>query len=178
MSSNQLVYLAWTPALVSRLLTCIISCGAHLNRNKWKEVADNFFSSSSGHRELYVNNQDSYIRRVRDKFKEEYKRICMCMGWREYGGVTSNLSAKETPELGDSEVLMRQIVEEMIAQEKEKAKALQERLSSIEKETTHKKRKVPSTPTSDDSNTQDVSIFIYYKYVLYLQFYGIVIKNG
>jgi len=167
MSSNQLVYLAWTPALVSRLLTCIISCGAHLNRNKLKEVADNFISSNSGHREFYVNNPESHIRRVRDKFKEEYKRICMCMGWREYGGVTSNLSAKETPELGDSEVLMRQIVEEMTAQdqEKEKAKALQERLSSIEKETIHKKRKVPSTPTSDDSNTQDVGIFRYYKYV-------------
>ena len=104
----------------------------------------------------------------------------MCMGWREYGGVTSNLSAKETPELGDSEVLMRQIVEKMTAQdqEKEEAKVLQERLSIIEKETLHKKRKVPSTPTSDDSNTQDVSIFIYYKYILYLQFYGIVIKNG
>jgi hypothetical protein len=171
MSSNQLVYLAWTPALVSRLLTCIISCGAHLNRNKWKEVADNFFSSNSGHREYYVTNPESYIRRVRDKFKEEYKRICMCMGWREYGGVTSNLSAKETPELGDSEVLMRQIVEEMTAQDqdKEKAKALQERL------VIHKKRKVPSTPTSDDSNTQDVSSSICYKYVLYLKFYVIVI---
>ena len=43
----------------------------------------------------------------------------MCMGWREYGGVTSNLSAKETPELGDSEVLMRQIVEQMTAQDQE-----------------------------------------------------------
>ena len=99
MSSNQLVYLAWTPALVSRLLTCIISCGAHLNRNKWKEVADNFFSSNSGHREFYVNNPESYIRRVHDKFKEEYKRICMCMGWREYGGLRRIFQLKKLQNL-------------------------------------------------------------------------------
>ena len=85
------------------------------------------------------------------------------MGWREYGGVTSNLSAKETPELGESEVLMRQIVEEMTAQdqEKEKAKASQERLSIIEKETLHRKRKVPSTPTSDKKTQDSIYLFLY-----------------
>jgi hypothetical protein len=160
MASNQLVYLAWSPALVTRLLTCIISGGSHLNRNKWKEVAENFFSSHTNHRDLYRQNPESYIRRVKDKFKEEYKRICMTMGWREYGGVTSNLSAKESPELGESEVLMRQIVEEMNAQEqeKEKARALQERLATIEKDTLQKKRKAPSTPSSDDSQNLDVSL--------------------
>jgi len=102
------------------------------------------------------------------------------MGWREYGGVTSNLSAKETPELGESELLMRQIVEEMTAQdqEKDKAKALQERLASIEKETLHKKRKIPSTPTSEDSNTQDVRSYIYFTYILYSNILFIVIENG
>jgi len=180
MSSNHLVYLAWTPALISRLLTCIISCGAHLNRNKWKEVADNFFVSNSGHKDFYLSNPESYIRRVRDKFKDEYKRICMSMGWREYGGVTSNLSAKETPELGESDILMRQIVEEMTAQdqEKEKAKALQERLAAIEKDTLHKKRKIPSTPTSEDSNTQDVRSYIYITYVIYSNIFVTVIQNG
>jgi hypothetical protein len=164
MSIQPQSYLAWSTALVSRLLTCIITVGAHLNRNKWKEVCDNFFSSNFNHRELYLSSPEVYVRRVREKFKEEYRRICMTMGWREFGGRTGNLSAKETPELGECETLMRQICEEMTAheQEKEKSKVLQERMSVIEKETLTKKRKILSPSNSQDSNTVEVIINLIY----------------
>jgi hypothetical protein len=109
---------------------------------------------------------------VRDKFKEEYRRICSTMGWREYGGQCGNLSAKETPEMGESEVLMRQICEEMTAhdQEKEKTKVLQELMAVIEKETLTKKRKILSPTSSQDSSNIDVSIKITLYFICLLLF--------
>jgi len=57
--------------------------------------------------DIFHANEDKAIRRLRDKFDEEQKRVCQTMGWRDYN--QGNFSAFDG-DLGPVEVKMRQII--------------------------------------------------------------------
>jgi len=75
-------------------------------------------------------NEEKAIRRLKEKFAEEQKKICQTMGWRDYN--QGNLSAFDG-DLGPVEVKMRQIIQEQDEKkdEKDKVKARQKRLGEI-----------------------------------------------
>ena len=120
----------WNPALMERLLIAIITTGAHLSPKKWKEAASSFYSCSQQFIDIFHANEEKAIRRLKEKFAEEQKKICQTMGWRDYN--QGNLSAFDG-DLGPVEVKMRQIIQEQDEKkdEKEKVKARQKRLGEI-----------------------------------------------
>jgi len=130
MSAAPLSYIMWNPALIERLLVAIITTGAHLSPKKWKEAASSFYSSSQQFLDIFHANEEKAIRRLKEKFAEEQKKICQTMGWRDYN--QGNLSAFDG-DLGPVEVKMRQIIQEQDEKkdEKEKVKARQKRLGDI-----------------------------------------------
>ena len=130
MSALPLSYIMWNPALIERLLVAIITTGAHLSPKKWKEAASSFYSCSQQFIDIFHANEEKAIRRLKEKFAEEQKKICQTMGWRDYN--QGNLSAFDG-DLGPVEVKMRQIIQEQDEKkdEKEKVKARQKRLGEI-----------------------------------------------
>jgi hypothetical protein len=130
MSALPLSYIMWNPALMERLLIAIITTGAHLSPKKWKEAASSFYSCSQQFIDIFHANEEKAIRRLKEKFAEEQKKICQTMGWRDYN--QGNLSAFDG-DLGPVEVKMRQIIQEQDEKkdEKEKVKARQKRLGEI-----------------------------------------------
>ena len=130
MSALPLTYIMWNPALMERLLIAIITTGAHLSPKKWKEAASSFYSCSQQFIDIFHANEEKAIRRLKEKFAEEQKKICQTMGWRDYN--QGNLSAFDG-DLGTVEVKMRQIIQEQDEKkdEKEKVKARQKRLGEI-----------------------------------------------
>jgi hypothetical protein len=130
MSSSPSTYIIWTSALMERLLVAIITTGAHLNSKKWREAASSFYSASQQFIDIFNSNEDNAIRRLKEKFAEEQRRVCQTLGWRDYN--QGNLSAFEG-DLGTVECKMRQIIQEQDEkkEEKEKAKAKQKRLGEI-----------------------------------------------
>jgi hypothetical protein len=110
----------------------MITTGAHLNNRKWKECADSFYSSPPYLQEIYRKDEEKGLRRAKEKFNSEYKRVCGTMGWRDYN--RGNLSAMETADLGPIEVKMRQIIEEQDAakMDKDEEKSRQLRLANLE----------------------------------------------
>jgi hypothetical protein len=130
MSALPLTYIMWNPALMERLLIAIITTGAHLSPKKWKEAASSFYSCSQQFIDIFHANEEKAIRRLKEKFAEEQKKICQTMGWRDYN--QGNLSAFDG-DLGPVEVKMRQIIQEQDEKkdEKEKVKARQKRLGEI-----------------------------------------------
>ena len=57
--------------------------------------------------DVFQANEEKAIRRLKEKFAEENKRICQSMGWRDYS--QGNFSAFDG-DLGPVEVKMRQII--------------------------------------------------------------------
>jgi hypothetical protein len=58
-----------------KLLDAIISTGAHLNAKKWKEAALTFYSSMPHLMDFYRSNEDSALRRLKERYSDEQKRI-------------------------------------------------------------------------------------------------------
>jgi hypothetical protein len=125
-------YIAWTSSLIEKLLTCMITSGCHLNNRKWKECAEIFFASPPYLQEIYRKDEEKGLRRIKEKYTAEYKRVCGTMGWRDY--CIGNLSAMETGDLGPVEVKMKQIIQEQDAlkMDKDEDRARQVRLSNLE----------------------------------------------
>ena len=115
---------------MERLLIAIITTGAHLNTKKWREAAASFYSCSQTFIDVFNSNEDNAIRRLKEKFSEEQRRVCQTLGWRDFN--QGNLSAFEG-DLGPVECKMRQIIQEQDEkkEEKERAKAKQKRLGEI-----------------------------------------------
>ena len=107
----------WNPALMERLLIAIITTGAHLSPKKWKEAASSFYSCSQQFIDIFHADEEKAIRRLKEKFAEEQKKICQTMGWRDYN--QGNLSAFDG-DLGPVEVKMRQIIQEQDEKKDEK----------------------------------------------------------
>jgi len=130
MSEKASTYIIWNVALMERLLIAIITTESHLNAKKWREAASSFYSYSQVFIDVFQANEDKAIRRLKEKFAEEQKRICQTMGWRDYN--QGNLSAFDG-DLGPVEVKMRQIIQEQDEkkEEKDKVKARQKRLGEI-----------------------------------------------
>jgi hypothetical protein len=166
----------WNSALIERLLTAMITTGAHLNGKKWREAAVNFFAHSTAFQEIYRLNEDNAIRRLKEKFNEEQKRVCQTMGWRDFN--QGNLSAFDG-DLGPIEAKMRQIIQEQDEKKEEKdkvkkrqktlgdigaasldvnnegslkSKSKRTTLSTIISGTSSKASVIPSKPTSDDES--------------------------
>ena len=59
--------------------------------------------------DFYSFHEDNALRRLKEKYSDEQKRICQTMGWRDYN--QGNLSAFNG-DLGPVEVKMRQIIQE------------------------------------------------------------------
>jgi hypothetical protein len=76
---------------------------------------------------IFNSNEDNAIRRLKEKFSEEQRRVCQTLGWRDYN--LGNLSAFEG-DLGTVECKMRQIIQEHDNKKegKKKAKSKQKRL--------------------------------------------------
>ena len=125
-------YISWTTSLVEKLLVCMITTGCHLNNRKWKECADSFYATPPYLQEIYRKDEEKGLRRLKEKYAAEYKRVCGTMGWRDYD--VGNLSAMETGNLGVVEVKMKQIIEEQdaVKMDKDEEKARQLRLSNLE----------------------------------------------
>jgi len=132
MSTFPHQYINWTCGLVEKLLVCMITTGCHLNNRKWKECAENFHSSPPYLQDVYRKDEEKGLRRVKEKFASEYKRICGTMGWRDYN--IGNLSAMETGDLGPVEIKMKQIIEEQDAakMDKDEERLRQTRLANLE----------------------------------------------
>ena len=130
MREKASTHIIWNVALMERLLIEIIPTGAHLNAKKWREAASSFYFCSQMFIDVFQANEDKAIRRLKEKFAEEQKRICQTMGWRDYN--QGNLSAFDG-DLGPVEVKMRQIIQEQDEkeEEKDKVKARQKRLGEI-----------------------------------------------
>ena len=111
---------------------CMITTGCHVNNRKWKECADSFYATPPYLQEIYRKDEEKGVRRLKEKYAAEYKRVCGTMGWRDYN--VGNLSAMETGDLGVVEVKMKQIIEEQdaIKMDKDEEKARQLRLSNLE----------------------------------------------
>jgi hypothetical protein len=82
MSTVASNYIIWTTALIERLLTAIITTGAHLNSKKWREAGASFYSASQPFLDIWHSDEDNALRRLKEKFTEEKTRICQTMGWR------------------------------------------------------------------------------------------------
>jgi hypothetical protein len=150
----------------------MISTGCHLKPSKWKECADCFYSSPPYLQDIYRADEKNAIRRIKEKYSMEYKRVCGTMGWRDYN--LGNLSAMETGDLGPIEVRMKQLIQEEddFKMGKEAEKARTTRLASIETNilsghaegvTKIKKAKLsngtPGTSTTSIDEVNDVPIF-------------------
>ena len=92
MSDKSSTYIIWNAALMERLLIAIIIIGAPLNPKKWRKVASSFYSYSQMFIDVFQANEEKAIRRLKEKFAEEQKRICQTMGWRDYN--QGNLSGR------------------------------------------------------------------------------------
>jgi hypothetical protein len=110
----------------------MISSGCHIKPSKWKECADRFFSSPPNLQDIYRADEKKSIRRLKDKYAMEYKRVCGTMGWRDYN--IGNLSAMENGDLGPIEVRMKQLIQEEDEHKLEKTneKERSSRLAHIE----------------------------------------------
>jgi len=130
MSTVPVNNITWNSGVVNRLLHAIITTGAHLNAKKWKEAASSFYQSMPHLMDFYRSNEDNALRRLKEKYSDEMKRICQTMGWRDYN--QGNLSAFDG-DLGPVEAKMRQIIQEQDEkkEEKEKTKSRQKRLGDI-----------------------------------------------
>ena len=84
MSEKSSTYIIWNAALMERLLIAIITTGPHLNAKKWREATSRFYSCSQIFIDAFQANEEKAIRRFKEKFAEEQKRICQTMGWRDY----------------------------------------------------------------------------------------------
>ena len=104
--------------------------GCHVNNRKWKECADSFDATPPYLQDIYRKDEEKEVRRLKEKYAAEYKRVCGTMGWRDYN--VGNLSAMETGDLGVVEVKMKQIIEEQdaVKMDKDEEKARQLRLSN------------------------------------------------
>ena len=88
-----------------------------------------FFASPQYLNEIYVEDVEKCLRRIKEKYTAEYTRVCGTMGWRDYA--IGNLSAMETGELGPVEIKMKQIIEE---QDTEKAKKRKKKRSKFDRQ--------------------------------------------
>jgi len=64
-----------------------------------------FYSSMPHLMDFYRSNEENALRRLKEKYSDELKRICQTMGWRDYN--QGNLSAFDG-DLGPVEAKMRQ----------------------------------------------------------------------
>ena len=82
--------------------------------------------------DIYRTDEEKGLRRVKEKFTSEYKRVCHTIWWRDYN--VGNLSATEIGEFGPVEFKMKQIIEEknVAKMEKDEERACQVRLSNLE----------------------------------------------
>ena len=185
MSTLPLTYIIWNTALIERLLIAIITTGAHLSPKKWKEAASSFYSCSQQFIDIFHANEEKAIRRLKDKFNEEQKRVCQTMGWRDYN--QGNLSAFDG-DLGPVEVKMRQIIQEQDEkkEEKDKVKARQKRLGEIgsvsldvrtegslkpKNKRSHSLKNIISGATNTiqpDSPEEEEVNFLFYNFLLFL----------
>jgi hypothetical protein len=69
--------------------------------------------------DFYRSNEENALRRLKEKYSDEMKRICQTMGWRDYN--QGNLSAFDG-DLGPVEAKMRQIIQEHDEKKEEKEK--------------------------------------------------------
>ena len=106
MSTVSVTNITQNSGVVERLLDAIISTGAYLNAKKWKEAALTIYSSMPHPMDFYKSDEDNALRRLKEKYSDEQKRICQTMGWRDYN--QGNLSAFDG-DLGPVEGKMRQI---------------------------------------------------------------------
>ena len=97
----------WNNGLVERL--SLISNGAHINGKKWKDATLTFYMSMPHLMDIYRSTEETSIRRLKDMYHEEIKRVCQTNGWKDYYQV--NLSAYDG-DLGLVEAKMRQIIQE------------------------------------------------------------------
>ena len=78
MSTTPQQYINWTSALTEKLLACMITTGCHLNNRKWKDCAESFYSSPPYLQEIYRKDEEKGVRRLKEKYTAEYKRVeCM-----------------------------------------------------------------------------------------------------
>jgi len=68
----------------------ITTTGCHANNRKWKECAGIFYATPLYLQDIYRNDEEKGVRRL----KLEFKRVCGTMGWRDYN--VGNLSVMET----------------------------------------------------------------------------------
>jgi len=80
MSKVPVNNITWNSGVVERLLDAIISTEAHLNAKKWKEAALTFYSSMPHLMDFYRPNKDNALRRLKEKYSDEQKRICQTIG--------------------------------------------------------------------------------------------------
>ena len=88
----------------------MITTGCHRNNRKWKDCAESFYSSPPNLQEIYRKDEEKGVRRPKEKYTAEYKRVCGTMGWRDFN--IGNLSAMENGDLGPVELKIKQIIEE------------------------------------------------------------------
>ena len=61
------------------------NAGAHLSPKKWRDAASSFYSHMFI--DAFQADEENDIRRLKEKFVEEQKRICQTMGWQDYNRV-------------------------------------------------------------------------------------------
>jgi len=101
--------ITWNSSDVDRLQHAIITTVAHLNAKKWKEAALSFYRSMPHLMYFYRSNEENALRRLKEKYSDEQKRICQTMGWRDYN--QGNLLAFDG-DLRPVEAKMRKIIQE------------------------------------------------------------------
>ena len=79
----RLTNFRWNHALMEKLLVAIMRIGAHLSPKKWRDTALSFYSCSQKFIDIFHANEENAIRRLKEKFAEEQKKICQTMGWRD-----------------------------------------------------------------------------------------------
>ena len=84
MSTVPVNNIAWNSSVADHLLRAIITTGAHLNAKKLNEAALSFFSSKPHLMDFYRSNEENAIRRLKEMYSDEQKRIYQTMGWRDY----------------------------------------------------------------------------------------------
>ena len=82
--------------------------------------------------DFYRAKEKNAVRRMKERYNLEYKRVCGTLGWRDFA--IGNLSAQENGDLGPIEIRIKQIIQEedehKLGKDAEKARSA--RLASIE----------------------------------------------
>jgi hypothetical protein len=165
----------------------MITTGCHLNNRKWKDCAESFYSSPPYLQEIYRKDEEKGVRRLKEKYTAEYKRVCGTMGWRDFN--IGNLSAMENGDLGPVEIKMKQIIEEQdaVKMDKDEDRARQARLQNLEScvisGSANSVLKITKKSKSSTSSSKDVQAVvsneevrcgIFHNYFHILQFFHFV----